>query len=250
MITESDYYGIFRIKPDGTSEEIKSQYRRLAKIYHPDRNPGEEEWCQEQLRLLNAAFAVLSDPDKRAAYDLTIANRSAPFQAAASSARTPRPDDFSPRGGDGYDPNKSNPASATRAEYAELLRSGWTSTAPATRPRRSLAGPLAGAGLFAAACAAISVFVFHYPVGPQALSLAPAAYAPARPQPERKGEDRSSTARRTRSLRIHRTSAVHYTREAEEKRLNRLGIQLPSGGFSASELRAMANRVQQYDSSH
>ena len=56
--------------PHGSSiDDVRRQYRRLARIYHPDRNPGDKEWCEEQLKDLNAAFNLLSDPAKKAAID-------------------------------------------------------------------------------------------------------------------------------------------------------------------------------------
>ena len=51
-----------------TAEEIKKAYRRLAMKYHPDRNPGDET-AKEKFEEVGAAYAALSDPQKRAAYD-------------------------------------------------------------------------------------------------------------------------------------------------------------------------------------
>jgi len=69
MPIDSDYYAVLSVQPNVSPQDLKRQYRRLAKIYHPDRNPGEEEWCTEQLSKVNEAFAVLSDPRLRAQYD-------------------------------------------------------------------------------------------------------------------------------------------------------------------------------------
>lgn len=66
---KQDYYMIMTVPRNSTDEEIQRQYRRLAKIYHPDRNPGEEAWCSDQLRRLNDAYHVLSNPTLRAEYD-------------------------------------------------------------------------------------------------------------------------------------------------------------------------------------
>jgi molecular chaperone DnaJ len=49
-------------------DEIKKSYRQLAIQYHPDRNPGDKK-AEEHFKAVNEAYAVLSDPDKRAQYD-------------------------------------------------------------------------------------------------------------------------------------------------------------------------------------
>ena len=62
-----DYYRILGVSRDATAEEVKKAFRRLARKYHPDisREPDAEARMQE----INEANAVLSDPEKRAAYD-------------------------------------------------------------------------------------------------------------------------------------------------------------------------------------
>ncbi len=62
-----DYYAILGVPRNATPEEIKEAYRRLAKEYHPDKNPSPE--AEERLKLVNEAYQVLSDPAKRAEYD-------------------------------------------------------------------------------------------------------------------------------------------------------------------------------------
>ena len=63
-----DYYAILGVSKDATQEEIKRAYRRLALEYHPDKHPGNKE-IEERFKEINEAYAVLSDPEKRAAYD-------------------------------------------------------------------------------------------------------------------------------------------------------------------------------------
>ena len=64
-----DYYKILQISPDAAPEVIQMAYKALAKKYHPDLNPDNAEQAQEQMKELNAAFEVLSNPEKRARYD-------------------------------------------------------------------------------------------------------------------------------------------------------------------------------------
>jgi curved DNA-binding protein len=64
-----DYYQILGVSRDATSEQIKKAYRKLAMQYHPDRNPGKEQWANEKFKEINEAFSVLGDPEKRGQYD-------------------------------------------------------------------------------------------------------------------------------------------------------------------------------------
>jgi curved DNA-binding protein len=63
-----DYYEILGISKDATNEEIKKSYRRLARQYHPDLNPGDKA-AEDKFKDINEAYEVLSDPGKRAQYD-------------------------------------------------------------------------------------------------------------------------------------------------------------------------------------
>ncbi len=63
-----NYYEILGVNRDIESDEIKRAYRRLARTYHPDMNPGNKE-AEERFKDINEAYEVLSDPDRRARYD-------------------------------------------------------------------------------------------------------------------------------------------------------------------------------------
>ncbi|MBE9191385.1 J domain-containing protein [Gloeocapsopsis crepidinum LEGE 06123] len=63
-----DYYEILGVPRDATNEEIKKVFRRLARQYHPDLNPGNKE-AEEKFKDINEAYEILSDQTKRAQYD-------------------------------------------------------------------------------------------------------------------------------------------------------------------------------------
>lgn len=65
---QKDYYDILGINRDAEDAEIKKAYRKLAMKYHPDRNSNDKE-AEEKFKEIQKAYAVLSDPQKRSAYD-------------------------------------------------------------------------------------------------------------------------------------------------------------------------------------
>jgi len=66
--TKRDYYEILSVDRSAGAAELKSAYRKLALQHHPDRNPNNPE-ATERFKEASEAYAVLSDPDKRARYD-------------------------------------------------------------------------------------------------------------------------------------------------------------------------------------
>lgn len=63
-----DYYQVLGVKKDATTEEIRKAYRKLARKYHPDLNPDDQE-AKAKFQQLNEAQEVLTDPEKRKQYD-------------------------------------------------------------------------------------------------------------------------------------------------------------------------------------
>lgn len=63
-----DYYEVLGVARDAGEDEIKKAYRKLALKYHPDKNPGDKT-AEESFKELGQAYEVLSEPEKRAAYD-------------------------------------------------------------------------------------------------------------------------------------------------------------------------------------
>ena len=68
MASKRDYYEVLGVAKGASADEIKKAYRKLAVKYHPDKNPGNKE-AEEKFKEAAEAYAVLSDPDKKAKYD-------------------------------------------------------------------------------------------------------------------------------------------------------------------------------------
>src|SRR6202789_3431260 len=67
-VSKADYYEVLGVGRDASDQELKSAYRKQAMKFHPDRNPGDHV-AEEKFKQASQAYQVLSDADKRAAYD-------------------------------------------------------------------------------------------------------------------------------------------------------------------------------------
>ena len=67
-VKSKDYYQVLGVGRDASKAHIKAAYRKLARKYHPDFNPGNKE-AEERFKEVQEAYDVLSDPEKRKKYD-------------------------------------------------------------------------------------------------------------------------------------------------------------------------------------
>ena len=84
-----DYYKILGVSKSTDAEDLKKAYRKLARKYHPDVNPGDKT-AEAKFKEINEAYEVLSDPDKRNKYDTLGPNwqEQFGFDAGNSASRT------------------------------------------------------------------------------------------------------------------------------------------------------------------
>lgn len=88
----NNLYSILGVSSDADESTLKKAYRNLAKKYHPDLHPDDAE-AEAKFKEINEAFAILSDPDKRRAYDKERQSNSRQRTTAskANASRTSKP---------------------------------------------------------------------------------------------------------------------------------------------------------------
>ncbi|NJR66371.1 MAG: J domain-containing protein, partial [Leptolyngbyaceae cyanobacterium CRU_2_3] len=91
-----NYYAILGVPKESTAEEIKKAYRKLARQFHPDLNPGDKV-AEEKFKEVGEAYEVLSDTGKRAQYD----QFSSFWKQSGFQGTTPRSKSWSGRNGRG-----------------------------------------------------------------------------------------------------------------------------------------------------
>lgn len=125
MATKRDYYEVLGVERTASEDDIKRAFKRLAIKYHPDRN--KEADAGEKFREINEAYQVLSDPDKRRAYD------AGGFEAVDGSFGGGGAGGFDPFGGAGGD---------AFADIFETIFGGGAAGAGSSRSRRRRTGPV------------------------------------------------------------------------------------------------------------
>ena len=89
-MAKRDYYRVLGVSDDADPKEIRRAFRRLAKRWHPDRNPDQSEDAAERFRVVVEAWTVLGDPMKRRRYDFETGRQPRPLdQDPARPAEQP-----------------------------------------------------------------------------------------------------------------------------------------------------------------
>lgn len=91
-MNKRDYYFVLDVPPISSPEKIRQAYRALSKKYHPDLNPGRREACEVKMKELVEAYSVLTDPDKRKAYDKQPQFQLRRFRKVTRAARPTLPE--------------------------------------------------------------------------------------------------------------------------------------------------------------
>jgi DnaJ-class molecular chaperone len=130
-----DYYKILGVARGANADDIKKAFRKMARKYHPDVNPGDKR-AEEKFKEINEAYEVLSDPEKRRKYDTLGPNWQEQFGPNFSGGR--RPYTYSGNGGQGAQgaPFDFDPSGAGFSDFFEALF-GRTATGGASRSTRN-----------------------------------------------------------------------------------------------------------------
>ena len=99
-----DYYATLGVPKTASAKEMKQAFRKMARKYHPDVNPGDKS-AESRFKEINEAYEVIGDPEKRKKYDELGSNWKMYEQAQRGGGGA---------GAGGFDPSQWNPTSAAR----------------------------------------------------------------------------------------------------------------------------------------
>lgn len=134
-MAKKDYYNILGVKKDAKADEIKKSYRRLARKFHPDVNPGDKA-SEDRFKEVQEAYDVLSDDKKRKVFDrfgyyADNLDADSPFGAGAASAGGTGGFDFS---GFDFSSGTTGGGSSFRDIFSDLFGGGARSAPEPPRP--------------------------------------------------------------------------------------------------------------------
>lgn len=127
---KQDYYGILGIARDAKEPEIKKAYRKLARRYHPDVNPGDKA-AEEKFKKVQEAYDVLSDPKKRSIYD--------EYGFYSENFKEPGPDaarGFAPGFGRGFDFSGFDFSETGKGSFRDLFADMFGASSRASPPEQ------------------------------------------------------------------------------------------------------------------
>lgn len=104
-----DHYAVLEVPRNATLEVIKAAYRRLCKLFHPDKNPGDAA-AEARMKDINGAWEVLGDDEKRKSYDAAW-SRKAEEQASSQRAQAQQ--------------QQSGPTASTGTKQTGWWRNNW-----------------------------------------------------------------------------------------------------------------------------
>ncbi len=74
--SNNDYYAVLGVSYNATQKEIEHAYKKMAKLYHPDKQPPEKkEWSENKMKTINVAYGVIGNLQKRLEYDREMGYR-------------------------------------------------------------------------------------------------------------------------------------------------------------------------------
>ena len=141
---EEDLYAMLGVSPSANGDEIRRAYRKLAVRWHPDKNPDDKERAEAMFKKVAAAYEILSDDDKRAAYDrygIEGVEGAASGDGGGFGAFYPRGGGSSSRSRGGGRRARPSRAQSSRTPSSRSASASSSSRSPRTAARRGSASP-------------------------------------------------------------------------------------------------------------